>query len=68
MKTGRKRLLILLLVVIVLLAVWIFDKYQRAEDLPPTGLSASGAEEPIKVNNVINTTVSVVESEEELVE
>ena len=70
MKTREKRMLILLLVVIVLLAVWVwvFDKYPKVEELPPTDLSTPRVEEPIKINNVIKTTVSVVEPDEAPVE
>lgn len=63
MNKNEKGLLTLLLIIVAVLLIWFFvlNKYKSVNDLPDVDLATPVVEQPIKINNVLETTVSVVD-------
>ena len=66
MNKNEKGLLTLLLIIVAAVLIWFFvlNKYQDVDNLPDVNLATPVVEQPIKINNVLETTVSVVNPDE----
>lgn len=66
MKQNEKKLLVLLLIAVAALLIWffVFNTYEPVDNLPDVDLATPVVEQPIKINNVLETTVSVVNPSE----
>ncbi len=66
MNKNEKGLLTLLLIIVAVVLIWFFvlDKYQTVDELPDVDLATPVVEQPIKINNALETTVSVVNPDE----
>ncbi len=66
MNKNEKGLLTLLLIIVAVVLIWFFvlNKYQDVDNLPDVNLATPVVEQPIKINNVLETTVSVVNPDE----
>ena len=66
MKQNEKNLLILLLIAVAALLIWffVFNSYEPVDNLPNVDIATPVVEQPIKINNVLETTVSVVNPNE----
>ncbi len=66
MDKNKKNLLLLLLLIVVAVLVWyvVVKLYEPVKDLPDVDVESPVVDEPIKVNNVLETTVSVVPPDE----
>lgn len=66
MKQNEKNLLILVLIAVAALLIWffVFNTYESVDDLPNVDIATPVVDQPIKINNVLETTVSVVNPNE----
>lgn len=66
MKKNEKNLILLVLLIVVAILIWymVMDAYKSVDKLPPVDIETPVVEQPIKVNNVLETTVSVVAPDE----
>lgn len=66
MKQNEKNLLVLLLIAVAALLIWffVFNTYEPVDNLPNVDIATPVVEQPIKINNVLETTVSVVNPNE----
>ncbi|MBU1017776.1 hypothetical protein KKA33_01980 [Patescibacteria group bacterium] len=62
MKKNEKNLLLFVLLIVVVIAIWyvVMNKYKTVDQLPPVDIESPVVEQPIRVKNVLETTVSVV--------
>jgi len=66
MKKNEKNLLLLILLIVVAVLIWymVMNVYKPVEELPPVDIETPVVDQPIKVNNTLETTVSVVAPDE----
>ena len=66
MKQNEKSLLVLVLIAVAALLIWffVFNTYEPVDNLPDVDLATPVVDQPIKINNILETTVSVVNPNE----